>query len=170
MSHTRNILALLAASTLAGTAGAGMITMTADKNAVGQDDWAAYSGYSMVLTIDCSTLNDSGSAATFTLDSWDFAAFDASNTMRFHATGGSEQFTASSGSGLFKAVIGLSSANIDKNDFIPQVESIAFTYAFGGTESLGAAINASANTADGTLQWLYADRRTGRVWCQGAVE
>lgn len=151
MSNKLATVSVLAASILACNAGAGMLTMTAS-NPVGSDDWAGLVGYKMVLSVDCATLTDSGSASTFTLNAWDFKAYDNGGTMKFHATGSGETFTVSGGVSVFKAVIGLSSSNIVVNDFVPAVESIAFSYAFSGSESLDAAIAASAGTSDGELQ------------------
>ena len=151
MSNKLATIAVLAASTFACTAGAGLLTMTTS-NPVGSDDWASLVGYKMVLAIDCSTLTDAGSASTFTLNTWDFKAYDNGGAMKFHATGSGETFTVSGGVSVFKAVIGLSGSNILVNDFVPAVESIAFSYAFTGSESLDSAITASAGTSDGELQ------------------
>jgi hypothetical protein len=150
MSVNNNICALLATSIVACTAGAGVLTMTAN-NPVGSDAWSGLSGYRMELTIDCSTLNDAGSSATFTLAAWNFKAFDNAGTMVFHASGTDKDFTASGGPSKFNAVIGLSNDNIFKNDLAPVAQSIAFSYAYEVGQSLDQAIWASANTTDGEL-------------------
>jgi MYXO-CTERM domain-containing protein len=151
MSTKLTTAAVLAASTIACTAGAGMITMTAS-SPIGSDDWSGLTGYSMKLTIDCATLNDAGSASSFTLSGWEFAAFDSYGAMQFRASGSGESFTVSGGSSKFTAVIGLSNSNITLNNLVPMAQAIAFTYAFAGSESLNGAITASANTNDGQLQ------------------
>jgi hypothetical protein len=147
---TKLATAVLAASTIACSASAGLLTMSAS-NSVGTDDWSGLTGYSMSLTIDCATLDTAGSASTFTLAGWTFKAFDSTGTMKFHAAGSGETFTVSGGGSKFLAVIGLSNSNILVNDFAPAVQSIAFSYAFAGSESLDAAIGASAGTTDGEL-------------------
>jgi len=147
---TKLFTAVLAASTVACTAGAGVLTMTAS-NPVGSDDWSGLTGYSMQLMIDCSTMNDAGSASSFTLANWDFKAFDSYGSLQFHASGYGETFSVSGGSSKFTAVIGLSNSNILMNNFVPAAQAIAFTYAFTGYDSLESAINASANTTDGEL-------------------
>lgn len=150
MSLNNNICALLATSIVAGTAGAGVLTMTAI-NPTGSDAWGGLTGYKMELTIDCSTLDSAGSSSTFTLSSWDFKAFDSLNVMVFHAIGADKTFTASGSGPKFSAVIGLSNDNIVKNDLTPAAQSIAFSYAFEASDSLGQAIANSANSADGEL-------------------
>ena len=150
MSVNNNICALLATSILAGTAGAGVLTMTAN-NPVGSDAWSGLTGYRMELTIDCSTLNDAGSSASFTLASWEFKAFNSFGMMVFNAIGVDKTFTASGGSPKFSAVIGLSNDNIVLNKLTPAAQSIAFTYAFEAGESLDQAITNSANSIDGEL-------------------
>lgn len=150
MSTKLTAVAMLAASTVAFSAGAGMLTMTAS-NPIGTDDWSGLVGYSMQLTIDCATMNDAGSASSFTLSNWDFKAFDSYGAMQFHASGAGETFSVSGGSSKFTAVIGLSNSNITLNNLSPAAQAIAFTYAFTGYESLDAAISGSANTTDGEL-------------------
>lgn len=150
MSTKLATAAVLAASTLACSAGAGLLTMTAS-NPTGTDDWSGLTGYSMRLTIDSATLTDAGSASSFTLSNWDFKAFDSYGAVQFHASGAGESFTVSGGGSKFVAVIGLSNSNILMNNLVPAAQSIAFTYAFTGSESLDAAIASSANTTDGQL-------------------
>ena len=168
MSNTRNILALLAASTLAGTAGAGILTMTASST-TGTDNWAGLVGYRMELTIDCSTLVDAGSASTFTLNHWRFKAWDASDNLAFDASGSDNTPTISPNGSKFSAVIGLSTASITVNNLVPQADSITFTYAFDGSESLNTAIFASQNSADGLLQLGNNADITGLLSGQYAV-
>lgn len=148
---TKLFTAVLAATTLAASAHAGMLTMTAS-SPTGTDGWAGLTGYSMVLTIDCGTITDAGSASSFTLAGWDFKAFDGSGTMQFHATGAGQSFTVSGGVSVYTAVIGLANDNILVNNLAPAVESLAFTYAFSAAQSLESAIYGSANTVDGQLQ------------------
>jgi len=150
MSVNNNICALLATSILAGTAGAGVLTMTAN-NPVGSDGWSGLTGYRMELTIDCSTLNDAGSSASFTLASWEFKAFNSFGMMVFNAIGVDKTFTAAPGSTKFSAVIGLTSGNILTNDLTPAAQTVAFSYAFEVGESLDQAIANSVNSTDGEL-------------------
>lgn len=151
MSLNNNICALLATSIVAGTAGAGVLTMTAN-NPTGSDAWGGLSGYRMELTIDCSTLDDAGSSGTFTLSAWNFKAFNERGVMVFNAIGTEKTFTVSPGSPKFSAVIGLSNDNIVLNTLEPVAQSISFSYAFEAGESLNQAILNSANSADGELK------------------
>lgn len=151
MSLNNNLCALLATSIVAGTAGAGVLTMTAN-NPTGSDAWGGLSDYRMELTIDCSTLDDAGSSGTFTLSAWNFKAFDKLGVMVFNAIGTDKTFTASGGTPKFNAVIGLSNDNIVVNSLTPAAQFIAFSYAFETGESLNQAILNSANSADGELK------------------
>lgn len=151
MSTSSNTFSMLAAAMIAGSASAGMLTLNA-ASPTGSDNWAGLTGYSMQLVIDCTTLDAAGSAATFTLNAWDFKAWDGSATLAFHATGSDSTPTISPDGTKFAAVIGLSTANILVNGLSPQADSIAFTYAFEGSESLNNAIVASQNTSNGLLQ------------------
>jgi len=118
----------------------------------GSDGWSGLSGYSLSLTIDCSTMDDAGSSSVFSLNSWSFAAKDIYGAVKFSANGSGQMFTVAPGAGKFVATIGLNPSNILVNDMVPQADSIAFGYAFTSYESLSAAINASAGTEDGILQ------------------
>jgi|GEM_PF-2459984 len=150
MSFRTNILVLAAAASVAGVANAGLLTMTADKNASGTDAWSSLNGYSMVLSIDSSDLDTAGSASSFTLQNWSFEAFDQSSTKVFSATGSNAQFTAS-GSGPQQALISLSTANITVNTLNPMADYIAFTYDFTQSTSLNTAITLSASSPAGEL-------------------
>jgi hypothetical protein len=111
----------------------------------------------MSLTIDCSTMNDVGSSSSFTLNNWTFMARDSAATVKFLAEGSNLTFSAAPGTGKFIATIGLNPSNILINAMVPVAESISFSYAFSGTESLLAAIEASAGTTNGELS-LGTDR------------
>ena len=139
-------LALTAA--FAAPAAAGMLTMTS--TAYGADAWAGYTGYKMVLTIDSNDLNTSGSAGSFTLQSWNFRAYDKLGTKVLEATGGPATFTAGSGTTTFLAVIALN-GTIDPNDFEPKADYVAFSYEFTGSATLAEAITASATLNRGAL-------------------
>ena len=147
---TKIFTATVLAASLSGAASAGMLTMTASST-TGSDGWAGLSGYSMVLTIDCSTMGDAGSSSSFSLNSWTFEAFDAYNTVQFRATGSGQTFTVAPGASKFVATIGLDTSNISVNNLVPAADAISFGYAFSAYESLAAAINASAGTTDGVL-------------------
>jgi hypothetical protein len=148
---TKILTAAVLAASITGFAGAGLLTMTANST-TGVDAWAGLSGYKMVLTIDCSTMNDAGSSSSFTLSDWDFKAFSASGEMKFHAEGTNKTFTASGTGPKFLAVINLDDSEIKTNLFAPPVDSISFSYSFTGSESLLAAITASAIPSNGELQ------------------
>lgn len=167
MSNKILTSAVLAAS-ITGFASAGVLTMTADST-TGVDAWAGLSGYKMVLTINCSTMNDAGSSSFFTLNSWTFEAMDADGATKFKATGSNSLITPSPVGGKFVATIGLTASNIDINELVPAVQEIAFTYAFSNTESLMAAIDASANTSNGVLQLGTDINPTGLLTGQYAV-
>ena len=146
-----NAIAFLAlAAGLAAPATAGMLTMSADA-ASGADDWAGYQGYSMVLTIDSDDLDVAGSASAFTLQGWNFTAFDAEGTEVFAATGSETAFSAHGTGPTFSAVIALDAASITMNALDPMADYLAFSYDFTVEASLDAAINASALTARGAL-------------------
>jgi hypothetical protein len=147
---TKTLTAAVLAASLSGAASAGVLTMTADTT-TGYDGWESLSGYKMVLTINCSTIDAAGSSSSFTLNYWKFEAFDSTNTIQFLATGSGDGFTAAPSSGKFVATINLSTSNISLNLFVPKADKISFGYAFSNTESLGDAIAASAGTSDGLL-------------------
>ena len=167
MSNKILTSAVLAAS-ITGFASAGVLTMTADST-TGDDAWAGLSGYKMVLTINCSTMNDAGSSSFFTLNSWTFKAMDADGATKFKATGSNSLITPSPVGGKFVATIGLTASNIVTNALVPAVQAIAFTYAFSSTDSLMAAIDASANTPNGVLQLGTDIHPTGLLTGQYAV-
>lgn len=148
---TKTLAAAVLAASISGFAGAGVLTMTASST-TGFDGWAGLSGYSMSLTIDCSTMTDAGSSSVFTLNSWSFVAKDVYGDVKFSASGSGQIFTVAPGAGKFVATIGLNPSNVLVNDMVPQADSIAFGYAFTNYESLMDAIDASAGTVDGMLQ------------------
>jgi hypothetical protein len=147
---TKTLTAAVLAASISGFASAGILTMTADTT-TGYDGWAGLSGYKMVLTIDCSTIDAAGSSSSFTLNSWKFEAFDSTNTLQFRATGSGKTFTVAPGASKFVATIGLDTSNISVNNFVPEADSISFGYAFSASESLSDAIAASAGETDGVL-------------------
>ena len=140
-------LALTAA--FAAPAAAGVLTMTAG-SASGADAWAAYTGYKMVLTITSDDLNTAGSASSFTLQSWNFRAYDRLGVEVLEATGGPAIFSAGSGTTTFLAIISLN-GTIDPNGFEPKADYVAFSYDFTEDSSLEAAITASAAITKGSL-------------------
>ena len=141
-------LALTAA--FAAPAVAGMLTMTAD-SASGADAWSGYADYKMVLTITSDDLNTAGSANSFTLQSWNFQAFDSTGTKVFDATGSASGFSAQGTGPTFNAVISLDSGTITTNALNPTADYVAFSYDFTEESSLEAAITASAALTKGAL-------------------
>ena len=141
-------LALTAA--FAAPAAAGVLTMTAG-SASGADAWAAYTGYKMVLTITSDDLNNAGSANSFTLQSWNFQAFDSTGTQVFAASGSTTTFSAQGTGPTYNAVISLDSGTITKNTLDPIANYVAFSYDFVDASSLEAAITASAAITKGSL-------------------
>ena len=133
-------LALTAA--FAAPAAAGMLTMTAG-SPTGWDDWSGYTEYKMVLTITSDDLNTAGSASSFTLQSWNFRAYNKLGTKVLEATGGPASFSAGSGTTTFLAVIALN-GTIDPNDFEPKADYVAFSYEFTSGQTLRNAIETSA--------------------------
>lgn len=148
---TKTLTAAVLAASLSGAASAGVLTMTASST-TGYDGWASLSGYTMVLTINCSTIDDAGSSSSFVLNSWSFKAMDSSSVIKFEARGSGQTFSVAPGAGKFVATIGLNSSDIVTNNMVPVAQSISFGYAYNALESLMAAIEASAGTADGILQ------------------
>jgi len=148
---TKTLTATVLAASVTGFASAGVLTMTASST-TGYDGWAGLSGYTMVLTIDCSTIGDAGSSSSFVLNSWSFRAMDSTSVIRFEANGSAQTFSVAPSAGNFVATIGLNSSNIVTNDMVPAAQSISFGYAFSANESLMAAIEASAGTTYGSLQ------------------
>ena len=141
-------IALTAAVTAPATAG--VLTMTAD-SASGADAWSGYEGYKMVLTITSDDLNTAGSAGSFTLQGWDFQAFDATGMLVFAATGSATTFSAQGTGPTYNAVISLDSGTITKNTLDPIANYVAFSYDFVDASSLEAAITASAAITKGSL-------------------
>jgi hypothetical protein len=141
-------IALTAAVT--APAAAGMLTMTAD-SASGADAWSTLSGYKMVLTITSDDLNNAGSASSFTLQSWNFQAFDSTGTKVFDATGSASGFSAQGTGPTFNAVISLDSGTITTNALNPTADYVAFSYDFTEESSLEAAITTSAALTKGAL-------------------
>lgn len=141
----RNTLTVAAAAAgLGAGAQAGLLTMTAS-SATGADAWGSLSGYTLVLTIDSDDLDVPGSSNVFTLNSWDFEAFDAGGALIFSATGGSENFTVSGGGATtFEALIDLSIATVFVNTISPGADFVAFTYQFANGQSLADAIENSS--------------------------
>ena len=148
---TKTLTAAVLAASLSGVASAGVLTMTTSST-TGYDGWAGLTGYTMVLTIDCSTMGDAGSSSSFTLNSWSFKALDSANIVQFEANGSGQTFSVAPGTSKFIATIGLNPGNIVTNNMVPVADSIAFGYAFTTSESLTAAIAASAGSSDGILQ------------------
>ena len=142
-------LALTAAVT--APAAAGMLTMTAYKNASGADAWSTLSDYTMVLTITSDDLNTAGSAGSFTLTGWDFQAFDATGAQVFAANGSATSFSADGSGPTYNAVISLDSGTITKNTLNPIADYVAFSYDYTDALSLDAAITASAAASKGSL-------------------
>lgn len=136
-------ISTIAAACMAAPVSAGMLTMTADA-ASGADAWAGYDDYSLVLTIDCDDLFAAGSAGNFTLQGWDFQAFDASGTLVLAAAGTQSSFSASGSGPIFTANISLNGGTITTNDLDPAADYLAFSYDFSAATSLGDAIAASA--------------------------
>jgi len=141
-------IALTAA--VAAPATAGVLTMTA-KSADGADAWSGYTGYKMVLTITSDDLNTAGSASSFTLQGWDFQAFDATGMKVFAANGSATTFSAQGTGPTFNAVISLDSGTITTNALNPTADYVAFSYDFINASSLEAAITASAAITKGSL-------------------
>lgn len=135
---------------LAAPAAAGVLTMTTS-SADGADAWAGYTGYKMVLTIDSSALDTAGSAGSFTLQAWDFQAFDSSGTKVFAATGNATNFSSQGSGPLYTAHIELTSGNITTNTLSPTADFLAFSYEFINASSLGGAITDSATANKGAL-------------------
>jgi hypothetical protein len=133
-------IALTAA--FAAPAAAGVLTMTAE-NTEGTDAWAAYTGYKMVLTITSDDLNTAGSASSFTLQSWNFRAYDRLGVEVLEATGGPASFSAGPGTTTFLATISLN-GTIDPNGFEPKADYVAFSYEFTLGQTLDEAIESSA--------------------------
>lgn len=146
----RLAISTITTACVAAPASAGMLTMTADA-ASGADAWASYQDYSLVLTIDCSDLSTAGSAGSFTLQGWDFQAFDTDGALVLAAAGTQSSFSASGSGPIFTANISLDSGTITTNDLDPAADYLAFSYDFGAATSLGDAIAASALLNVGTL-------------------
>lgn len=160
-------IALTAA--FAAPAAAGVLTMTAG-SPTGWDDWSGYTGYKMVLTITSDDLNTAGSASSFTLQGWDFQAFDASGTQVFAATGSATTFSAAGSGPVFNAQIALQSGNITTNALSPEANFLQFSYEFFGEEmTLAEAIAASAGRPVGelTLATTVAGSTPGTVVTTG---
>ena len=141
-------IALTAA--VAAPATAGVLTMTAI-SADGADAWSGYTGYKMVLTITSDDLNTAGSASSFTLQGWDFQAFDATGMKVFAANGSATSFSASGSGPIFSAQIALDPGNITTNTLDPIANYVAFSYDFINASSLEMAITASAAITKGSL-------------------
>jgi MYXO-CTERM domain-containing protein len=143
----RNTLTVAAAvAGLGAGAQAGLLTMTAS-SATGADAWGGLSGYTLVLTIDSDDLDAPGSSNVFTLNSWDFRAFDDGGTLVFGATGGTKIFTTTGGGPtVFEALIDLTGANITVNALDPVANYVAFTYQFMNGQSLSDAIEDSSTS------------------------
>ena len=150
MSRNFTISSIALAACIAAPAGAGMLTMTAEP-ASGADAWAAYEDFKLVLTIDCDGLSDAGSAGSFTLQGWDFQAFNAAGTLVLAANGSQTSFSASGSGPLFTANIALTGGNITTNVLDPAADFLAFSYDFTAASSLGGAIEASALLNVGAL-------------------
>jgi MYXO-CTERM domain-containing protein len=143
----RNTLTVAAAvAGLGAGAQAGLLTMTAS-SATGADAWGGLSGYTLVLTIDSDDLDAPGSSNVFTLNSWDFRAFDDGGTLVFSATGDDKEFsTPGGGTTVFEALIDLTGANITVNALDPVANYVAFTYQFMNGQSLSDAIEDSSTS------------------------
>ena len=143
----RNTLTVAAAvAGLGAGAQAGLLTMTAS-SATGADAWGGLSGYTLVLTIDSDDLDAPGSSDVFTLNSWDFRAFDDGGVLVFGATGGTKIFTTTGGGPtVFEALIDLTGANITVNALDPVANYVAFTYQFMNGQSLSDAIEDSSTS------------------------
>lgn len=143
----RNTLTVAAAvAGLGAGAQAGLLTMTAS-SATGADAWGGLSGYTLVLTIDSDDLDAPGSSNVFTLNSWDFRAFDDGGTLVFSATGDDKEFsTPGDGANVFEALIDLTGANITVNALDPVANYVAFTYQFMNGQSLSDAIEDSSTS------------------------
>jgi len=143
----RNTLTVAAAvAGLGAGAQAGLLTMTAS-SATGADAWGGLSGYTLVLTIDSDDLDAPGSSNVFTLNSWDFRAFDDGGTLVFSATGDDKEFsTPGDGATVFEALIDLTGANITVNALDPVANYVAFTYQFMNGQSLSDAIEDSSTS------------------------
>lgn len=143
----RNTLTVAAAvAGLGAGAQAGLLTMTAS-SATGADAWDGLSGYTLVLTIDSDDLDAPGSSNVFTLNSWDFRAFDDGGTLVFSATGDDKEFsTPGGGATVFEALIDLTGANITVNALDPVANYVAFTYQFMNGQSLSDAIEDSSTS------------------------
>ncbi|MBM4006016.1 MAG: hypothetical protein FJ292_00380 [Planctomycetes bacterium] len=139
------------AASLSGAASAGVLTMTASST-TGSDGWASLLGYTMVMTIDCSTIDDAGSSSSFVLNSWSFKAMDSSSVIKFEAKGSAKTFSVAPNFGMGVVTFELNSSNTVTNNMVPAAEAFTFVYAFSANESLRAAIEASAGTAAGILQ------------------
>ncbi len=140
--------ALTAAVTAPATAG--VLTMTAD-SASGAGAWSGYTKYKMVLTITSDDLNTAGSASSFTLQGWDFQAFDATGMKVFAANGSATTFSSQGTGPTYNAVISLDTGTITKNTLEPTADYVAFSYDFMNASSLEAAITASAAATSGAL-------------------
>ena len=143
----RNTLTVAAvAAGLGAGAQAGLLTMTAS-SATGADAWGGLSGYTLVLTIDSDDLDAPGSSNVFTLNSWDFRAFDDGGALVFSATGDDKEFsTPGGGPTVFEALIDLTGANITVNALDPVANYVAFTYQFMNGQSLSDAIEDSSTS------------------------
>ena len=137
-------------ASIAAPAAAGMLTMTVDST----DGWDAWSGYTrckMVLTIESSDLDTAGSAAgRFTLQAWDFKAFDSNDVQVFAATGSASAFSMQGAGPVYKAQIELQSGNITTN-LSPAANYLAFSYEFTASATLAKAITDSATLNRGAL-------------------
>jgi len=143
----RNTLTVAAAvAGLGAGAQAGLLTMTAS-SATGADAWDGLSGYTLVLTIDSDDLDAPGSSNVFTLNSWDFRAFDDGGALVFGATRGTKIFTTTGGGPtVSEALIDLTGANITVNALDPVANYVAFTYQFMNGQSLSDAIEDSSTS------------------------
>jgi hypothetical protein len=145
-------------ASIAAPAAAGLLTMTVN-SANGADDWSSYSNYKMVLTIDSDDLDKSGSAGTFTLNSWKFEAFNQ-NDLCFVASGTAQEFTATAidPNDLdvgYKALVKLQAGTITDHTLAGEGTPtwlMQFSYEFvGNNMTLAQAINASAGRPAGEL-------------------
>lgn len=142
MSTKFNIVSASIVAACAAAAQAGVLTMTAS-SASGVGAWGLLTGYKLVLTIDCTTLDTAGSSSSFTLNDWTFEAFNASNVRVFEANGTNKSFSTS-GSDPFLAVIELNATVIGDNALSPMADYVAFSYQYNNGDSLGSAIANSA--------------------------
>jgi hypothetical protein len=146
-------------ASIAAPAAAGLLTMTVN-SANGADDWSSYSNYKMVLTIDSDDLDKSGSAGTFTLNSWKFEAFNQ-NDLCFVASGNAFIATFDPPSDpsdpdvVQKALVALQAGTITDPTLAggeTPTWFMQFSYEFvGNNMTLAQAINASAGRPAGEL-------------------